>query len=129
MRAIRLQPTTLSPTTTSTMASTLFCRQLARTSQRLASPTSLSSFASRRAISNSAVRQFASPVEDDGPRTPSGRKVIDTHILEELHGMNAADVLAENSGRPETQMRHFTGTYFPEVFSGQLFERSAQREQ
>ena len=107
-----MQPTTLSPTTTSTMASTLLCRQLARASQRLTSPTLVSSLTPRRAISITAVRQFASPVDEDVPRTHSGRKVIDTHIAEDLHGMSASDVLAEHSGRPEAQMRHFTGTHY-----------------
>lgn len=119
MRAIRLQPTTLSTsTTTTTMASTLLRRQLARASSRLAAPSTQPTLAARRAISTTAVRQFASPVDapEGAPRTASGKKVIDTHISEDLHGMQAADILAEHGDRPETQMRHFTGASQSRVY-------------
>ncbi|KIP11697.1 hypothetical protein PHLGIDRAFT_114279 [Phlebiopsis gigantea 11061_1 CR5-6] len=98
------------------MASALFRRQLARASQRITMPTPLSSAASRRAISSTASRQFASPVDEntDIPRSPSGRKVIDTHTVEDRAAMSAAEVLAEHNGRPETQMRHFTVNFGPQ---------------
>ena len=94
------------------MASTLFRRQLARTSQRLSSAPTTPVLAARRGLSSTAVRRFASPVDDadTAPKTAAGRKVIDTHIAEELQSLSAADLLREHGGRPETQMRHFTGT-------------------
>ena len=37
--------------------------------------------------------------------------VFDTHTVEDLHGLSAADILAESgSARHDSQMRHFTGT-------------------
>jgi NADH dehydrogenase (ubiquinone) Fe-S protein 2 len=96
------------------MTSTLLRRQLARTSHRLASTSALPSLAARRAISSTTVRRYANPVDDvdQAPKTASGRKVIDTHIAEDLQGMHAADILAETGSRPEAQMRHFTGTLY-----------------
>ena len=94
------------------MASTLFRRQLARASPRLAAVPAAPALAARRGLSSTAVRRFASPLEDAeiSPRTAAGRKVIDTHISEDLRTMGAEEILREHDGRPESQMRHFTGT-------------------
>jgi NADH dehydrogenase (ubiquinone) Fe-S protein 2 len=37
------------------------------------------------------------------------RSVFDYHTVEDLHGMSAADILAEPETRTESKMRHFTG--------------------
>jgi hypothetical protein len=37
------------------------------------------------------------------------RSVFDYHTVEDLHGMSAADLLAEPETRTDSKMRHFTG--------------------
>ena len=37
------------------------------------------------------------------------RSVFDYHTVEDLHGMSAADILAEPETRTDSKMRHFTG--------------------
>jgi hypothetical protein len=37
--------------------------------------------------------------------------VFDYHTVEDLHGMDAADILADPISRPDSKMRHFTGEF------------------
>ena len=37
--------------------------------------------------------------------------MFDTHTVEDLQGMHAADILAETGTRKDAQMRHFTGKF------------------
>ena len=97
------------------MASTLLRRQLARAHPRIASP-SLSHSPSRlapsiRPLSSTPVARLAEPHQDPaaGARSTGARNVFETHTVEDLQGMHAADILAETGSRKEAQMRHFTG--------------------
>jgi NADH dehydrogenase (ubiquinone) Fe-S protein 2 len=36
---------------------------------------------------------------------------LDTHTVEDLHGMSAAEILAETGTRADTKLRHFTGAF------------------
>lgn len=45
-----------------------------------------------------------------GAQTTGAKHVFDTHIVEDLHGMHASDILAETGSRKEAKIRHFTGT-------------------
>jgi NADH dehydrogenase (ubiquinone) Fe-S protein 2 len=57
----------------------------------------------RRHAASSASLQAASEA-----RTKS---VFDYHTVEDLHGMSAADLLAEPTSRTDSKMRHFTGDF------------------
>lgn len=39
------------------------------------------------------------------------KNVFDYHTVEDLHGMAAADILADPVSRPDSKMRHFTGKH------------------
>ncbi|TBU62100.1 NADH-ubiquinone oxidoreductase [Dichomitus squalens] len=99
------------------MASTLFRRQLAR-APRLSSPTAprpsslLSAAAARRHLSRSAVAQ--AEATSSPATTRGGKNVFETHTVEDLHGLHAAEILAETGSRPETQLRHFTVNFGPQ---------------
>ncbi|TCD70111.1 NADH:ubiquinone oxidoreductase 49kD subunit [Steccherinum ochraceum] len=103
------------------MASTLFRRQLTRSSPRLPtssipSGSSVSSLlASRRNISSSTALQ-AEPSSDPsaGARSTGAKNVFDTHTVEDLHGMHASEILAETGTRKDAQMRHFTVNFGPQ---------------
>lgn len=86
------------------MATTLLRRQLAGASKRLTASTSSSSWSARRPLSGSAALLQA----EHAPRT-SGRDVFDTHVVEDLHGVPATEILVETGTRRDAQMRHFTG--------------------
>ena len=80
------------------MASTLLRRQLALPRRSL-----LRSFSSSVALRQSEVVQ---------PDTNSAKNVYDTHTVEDLHGMSAAEILKETGTRADTKLRHFTGELF-----------------
>ncbi|KAF9237057.1 Ndufs2, NADH:ubiquinone oxidoreductase 49 kd subunit [Melanogaster broomeanus] len=40
------------------------------------------------------------------------KKVLDTHTVEDLHGMSAAEILAETGTRADAKLRHFTGAQY-----------------
>ena len=93
------------------MASTLLRRQLARAPSRITSRTCAPTLSARRPLSSTSVVQ-AEDITDPkvSARTQGARSVFDTHTVEDLHGMSAADILLETGTRRDTQMRHFTGT-------------------
>jgi NADH dehydrogenase (ubiquinone) Fe-S protein 2 len=37
------------------------------------------------------------------------KNVFDTHVVEDLQGMTASEILSESGSRKESKMRHFTG--------------------
>ena len=95
------------------MASTLLRRHLARASPALSPrPATISpSLIPRRTLCSTSVRRQAEPVTDSRTSAQTGaRGVFDTHTVEDLHGMSAADILLETGTRKDAQMRHFTGT-------------------
>jgi NADH dehydrogenase (ubiquinone) Fe-S protein 2 len=53
-----------------------------------------------------------------GLETPE-KSVFEYHTVEDLHGMNAADILAEQP-RPDSKMRHFTGEPYCQICKGIL---------
>lgn len=44
--------------------------------------------------------------------------MFDYHTVEDLHGMSAADILAEPESRTDSKMRHFTGELNYQVVRG-----------
>ncbi|KAI0050593.1 NADH-ubiquinone oxidoreductase [Auriscalpium vulgare] len=82
------------------MASTLLRRHLARSLPR----------APRRLLSTTpSLAAQTTQSDSQGAYTRSGKHVFDTHIVEDLHGMTATEILAETGSKKESQMRHFTG--------------------
>lgn len=57
----------------------------------------------RRNISGSSV--LAQPAAESATKN-----VFDYHVVEDLHGITAEELLADQIGRRESKMRHFTGT-------------------
>ena len=106
-------------TDATTMASILMRRRLASTSSRLSSSSSFSSpclagTSKRAALSTSAVRRQAEPVNDLDPRfarTQGAKKLVEMHTVEDLSSLSPVDVLAETGTKRESQMRHFTGMF------------------
>lgn len=45
------------------------------------------------------------------PTEAKAKNVFDYHTVEDLHGMAAADILADPVSRPDSKMRHFTGKH------------------
>lgn len=43
------------------------------------------------------------------PYTRATKHAFDTHVVEDLQGRSAQDILAETGARKESTMRHFTG--------------------
>jgi NADH dehydrogenase (ubiquinone) Fe-S protein 2 len=64
---------------------------------------------SRRTLSTSPIIAATNANDVAGKGKYGSTYVMDTHTVEDLQGMSAQDVLAEHGGRPEKQMRHFTG--------------------
>jgi hypothetical protein len=62
-----------------------------------------------RALSTTATRASTTANDYAGKGKYGSTYVMDTHTVEDLQGMSAQDVLKEHAGRPEKQMRHFTG--------------------
>ena len=83
-----------------TMASALLRRQLAISA-------SASRFATRRCLSTSS--SLHQETEKDQLKSPYMRHAFDTHIVEDLLGRSAHEILAETGHRKESTMRHFTG--------------------
>ena len=79
------------------MASILLHRQLRQNAARFVQR--------QRHVSSTAARQYATA---DPSKGTGIRSVHDTHIVEDLHGMSAAEILSEE-GSQSTKMRHFTG--------------------
>ncbi|KAH8094615.1 NADH-ubiquinone oxidoreductase [Cristinia sonorae] len=102
------------------MASTLFRRQLARSSAARCFPTtttttSSSSLLASRHISNSAsVKAESASDPSAGARSTGAKNVFDTHTVEDLHGMHASEILAETGSRKDASMRHFTVNFGPQ---------------
>ena len=84
-------------------------RHMARAATRLFVPSFKPSFASRALSGTPALFQAEPVAENVSPQTASGRNVLDTHTVEDLHGMTASDILLETGTRKDAQMRHFTG--------------------
>lgn len=87
------------------MATAVLRRQLAR-APRLARtlPT--------RSFSTSPFTRATSANDLAGKGKFGSTYVMDTHTVEDIQGMTAADALAEDPNtRPEKQMRHFTGVF------------------
>jgi len=80
------------------MASTMLRRQLWSRSPRVLQ---------RSLSSTSAVRQLSQAQQE--AQTTGAKNVFDTHIVEDLQGMHASDILAETGSRKEAKIRHFTG--------------------
>ena len=99
-RRLRTEPFRflLRPHTFSQMASTMLQRQLCSRSPRLFQ---------RSLSSTSAVRQL-SPAQQTA-QTTAEKGVFDTHIVEDLQGIHASEILAETGSRKEAKIRHFTG--------------------
>jgi NADH dehydrogenase (ubiquinone) Fe-S protein 2 len=76
-------------------------------------PRLASSAVPRRALSTTPTRRATRANEVAGTGKYGSSYVMDTHTVEDLQGMSAQDVLAEHAGRPEKQMRHFTGASCP----------------
>jgi NADH dehydrogenase (ubiquinone) Fe-S protein 2 len=85
--------------TATTMASVLLRRQLSRTAPRII----------RRHLSSTSSLQAGPSVQQSVP-SEGAKNVFDTHTVEDLHGMSAAEILAETGTRADAKMRHFTGT-------------------
>jgi NADH dehydrogenase (ubiquinone) Fe-S protein 2 len=79
------------------MASTLLRRQLALPTRSL-----LRSFSSSVASRQPEVVQ---------PGTNGAKNVFQTHTVEDLHGMSAAEILTETGTRADAKFRHFTGEW------------------
>jgi NADH dehydrogenase (ubiquinone) Fe-S protein 2 len=68
----------------------------------------------QRYISTTAARYHASQTEEVENRAV--QNAFDTHTVEDLHGMTAAEILAETGTRKDSKMRHFTGMFlFPKL--------------
>jgi hypothetical protein len=80
------------------MASILLRRHIQTTATRLI----------KRNVSVTAARFQASSLDESTPKRV-GHDVFDTHIVEDLQGMSAHEILAEKGTRKESKMRHFTG--------------------
>jgi len=87
------------------MASSLLQRRLLQTASRFI----------QRNISTSGVRCNANPTEESTANR-AVQNVFDTHIVEDLHGMTAAEILAETGTRKDSKMRHFTGVFLSSKF-------------
>lgn len=101
------------------MASTLLRRQLARVPQRLAASSNTPSIVARRTLSTTPTVLQAEQV----PRTSSGKTVYDAHVVEDLHGMHASEILVETGTRQDAQMRHFTGACCSVLLGSALLTR------
>jgi hypothetical protein len=83
---------------TTTMASP-FVRSLARSSR-----ASLSSRLLQRGFATSRAQRLEQ-------RTQDTKTSFDYHVVEDLQGMSAQEILAEPGTREDAKMRHFTGMY------------------
>ncbi|KAG1747706.1 Ndufs2, NADH:ubiquinone oxidoreductase 49 kd subunit [Suillus lakei] len=82
------------------MASTLLRRQLALPRRSLL-----------RSFSSSVARRQPEVVQ---PGTNGTNNLYETHTVEDLHGMNAADILKETGTRADAKFRHFTVNFGPQ---------------
>lgn len=80
-------------------------RHLSRQTRRSLSTTP-TRFAQPIRASASAERRENAPTEST---LVGGRSGLDYHTVEDLQGMSAVDLLAEDGSRADAQMRHFTG--------------------
>ncbi|KAG6891621.1 NADH:ubiquinone oxidoreductase 49kD subunit [Termitomyces sp. T32_za158] len=85
------------------MASSLLFRSIARSAR--ASTSRLL----RREISSSSVLAQAQPTTESATKN-----VFDYHVVEDLHGITAEELLADQIGRKESKMRHFTVNFGPQ---------------
>ncbi|KNZ72940.1 NADH-ubiquinone oxidoreductase 49 kDa subunit, mitochondrial [Termitomyces sp. J132] len=63
----------------------------------------------RRNLSGSSVLAQAQPTTE-----PATKNVFDYHVVEDLHGIPAEEILADQTGRRESKMRHFTVNFGPQ---------------
>ncbi|KAG1724867.1 CHAT domain-containing protein [Suillus lakei] len=84
-----------SPSTTA-MASTLLRRQLALPKRSLL-----------HSLSSSVARRQPEAVQ---PGTNGTNNLYETHTVEDLHGMSAADILKETRTRADAKLQHFTAS-------------------
>lgn len=80
------------------MASTLLRRQLALPRRSLF-----------RSFSSSVGRRQPEVVQPD---TNGTNNLYQTHTVEDLQGMSAAEILKETGTRADAKLRHFTGEHF-----------------
>ena len=73
--------------------SEMWAPHMARAATRLSVPSFRPSMASRALSGTPAVFQAEPIAENVSPQTASGRNVLDTHTVEDLHGMTASDIL------------------------------------
>ena len=59
-----------------------------------------------RSFSTSPARWKPEVQPTNGARNP-----FETHTVEDLHGMSAAEILAETGTRADAKLRHFTGMF------------------
>ncbi|KAH7923796.1 NADH-ubiquinone oxidoreductase [Leucogyrophana mollusca] len=81
------------------MAASLLRRTLAKSSPLLR--TRARAFSTTPATLNVQV--------EDSARTTGARNVFESHTVEDLHGMSAAEILTETGTRADAKLRHFTG--------------------
>ncbi|KAG6826522.1 NADH:ubiquinone oxidoreductase 49kD subunit [Tricholoma furcatifolium] len=81
------------------MASSMLLRSIARSARP--SVASTSRLLTRNITSTPAT--LAESAVETKPKNP-----FDYHVVEDLHGMAAAEILADQVGRQESKMRHFT---------------------
>lgn len=85
------------------MASALLRRQLTLPKRPLLRP-----------FSSSVARRQPEVVQ---PGTNGANNVFQTHTVEDLHGMSAAEILTETGTRADAKLRHFTGKFSPKCCS------------
>lgn len=61
-----------------------------------------------RSFSSSVVRRQSEVAQ---PGTNGAKNVFQTHTVEDLHGMSAAEILTETGTRADAKFRHFTGGF------------------
>lgn len=67
--------------------------------------------ASRRTAVAPLFRGLATPAYDT---SATGRAPVQTHSVEELHGLSAEEILRESGSRKDASMRHFTVNFGPQ---------------
>ncbi|KAG6855565.1 hypothetical protein H0H87_000911 [Tephrocybe sp. NHM501043] len=88
------------------MATSILLRSLTRSARPSVASTSR---LLQRNISSSSVLAQAEPTTE-----AATKNVFDYHMVEDLHGISAAELLADQTGRKESKMRHFTVNFGPQ---------------
>ncbi|KAL0952189.1 hypothetical protein HGRIS_008800 [Hohenbuehelia grisea] len=69
---------------------------------------------SRSIATTSSLLQAEPAPGADTAKTQGAKNVFEYHTVEDLHGMSAAEILAETGTRAEAKMRHFTVNFGPQ---------------